>query len=168
LKALFVAMVEIRSARAEDEPFLEQMLAIAADWQSDTAGSRLPEVLADPTVARYLEGWPRDRDYGVVAEDARPLGAAWWHFFAESEPGYGFVDACIPELAVGIIPDRRREGIGSLLLNALLTEARIRELRGISLSVARENPAVRLYERLGFRALREEHGSVTMLATLDG
>ena len=160
-------MVEIRTATAEDRPFLEQMLAVAADWRSDTAATRVLSLLADPTVARYLEAWPGNRDYGLIARDSLPVGAAWWRFFVESEPGYGFVDASIPELTVGVIADRRGGGIGSLLLRALLAEARTRQLRGVSLSVATENPAVRLYERLGFRRLGEEGGSVTMLATVN-
>ncbi len=36
--------------------FLEQMLAVAADWFSDTPRSA-PEFIRDPAVAHYIAGW---------------------------------------------------------------------------------------------------------------
>ena len=51
------------------------------------------EVLAEPALARYVKDWPRDGDFGLVAEDAtRPVGAAWWRTFSKLDPGYGFID----------------------------------------------------------------------------
>ena len=40
--------------------------------------------------------------------------------------------------------------MGRALLEALLTTARAQGYRALSLSVDRENPALRLYERVGF------------------
>jgi len=73
--------VRVRPARSEDLGFLRQALAWAAEWREEEADLR---ALADPEIARYLEHWKRDGDFGVIAEgDDGLVGAAWWrHFFA--------------------------------------------------------------------------------------
>ncbi|MDG4650217.1 GNAT family N-acetyltransferase [Roseibacterium sp. SDUM158017] len=47
-----------------------------------------------------------------------------------------------------VAPERRGQGLGSILMAALFTEARARGLRRIELSVSR--PSYAFYERLGF------------------
>ena len=54
-----------------------------------------------------------------------------------------------------ILPEYQRRGIGSELLEGLLSEARGRVLP-VRLRVLRVNPAKRLYERYGFRVTSEE------------
>jgi GNAT superfamily N-acetyltransferase len=107
---------------------------------------------AIPHIRRYLDGWGRPGDAGVVAvtgEDRR-LGAAWYRFFPGDDPGYGFVASDIPELSIGVIAEARGTGVGTELLRALLRLARDQGLQAVSLSVDRQNPARRLYERVGF------------------
>lgn len=155
------------AAAAGDGPFLEAVLATAADWREETAIRPTHEVMAEPQLAHYIAGWPRDGDQGVIAEAAsQPVGAAWWRFFDPDEPGYGFVDADTPELSIGVLPAQRGRGIGGQLLHALVGEARQRELPALSLSVEMENPAARLYRRLGFREVGTVGGSLTMVLEL--
>ena len=57
----------------------------------------------------------------------------------------------IPELAIAVLPDYQQRGIGKKLLQALLKSASIKlSLRGICLSCRTDNPAYRLYEKMGF------------------
>ena len=52
---------------------------------------------------------------------------------------------------VGVAPPHRGAGIGEALMRAVLEEARTRGLREVSLEVLVQNePAIRLYEKLGF------------------
>lgn len=68
-----------------------------------------------------------------------------------------------PELAAAVLPGHRGRGIGKALLGALQREARHRGIDRLSLSVERDNPAIALYERLGFRTLDCERTTLTMV-----
>jgi ribosomal protein S18 acetylase RimI-like enzyme len=57
---------------------------------------------------------------------------------------------------VGVIACRRGEGIGEQLMRGVQDEARVRGLKRIWLEVLVQNdPAIRLYEKLGYRHVRE-------------
>lgn len=164
--------VSVRQATGEDEEFLWQMLYEAVHWGSEESGPKPPpdELLSDPVLARYLAGWGRRGDLGVIALDAdgeRPIGAAWSRLFTEGEPVYGFVDAATPEIAIAVAPEVRGRGVGGALLDALMDAARSHGFDAVSLSVQRSNPvAVRLYEKHGFVRLREEDDAWVMKADL--
>jgi ribosomal-protein-alanine N-acetyltransferase len=53
--------------------------------------------------------------------------------------------------ALEVAPPWRRRGIGSAIVRHVLDEARRRGLRSVYLEVRVDNPARRLYHRLGFR-----------------
>jgi predicted GNAT family N-acyltransferase len=57
-----------------------------------------------------------------------------------------------PELSIGILPEFRARGIGGQLLDALLSMSRSR-VCSVALSVRADNPAVRLYRRIGFKEI---------------
>lgn len=57
---------------------------------------------------------------------------------------------------VALLPEFRRQGLGSAILGDLLAEAR-RAGKPVTIHVERLNPALRLYERLGFRQ-KEDKG----------
>src|SRR5213594_2370401 len=143
--------MNIRPATTGDIDFLRRMLYEAARWNPDWPAVPIEEVLAEPVLARYHEGWGRPDDSGVIAELAgEPVGAAWFRVFTAEEPGYGFVDEKTPELAIAVVPLHRRRGIGETLLRALMVQAREEGRQALSLSVAVHNRSRRLYERVGF------------------
>lgn len=123
----------------------------------------MDEALADPHLARYLNGWGRDGDAAVIAEEGGdPIGAAWYRLFSAEEPGYGFLDASIPELSIAVRADRRGKGVGAALLDALVDRARADGHPALSLSVEAANPAASLYERCGFVKVVRDDGEWTM------
>ena len=155
--------VRNRSAGPEDFAFLATMLGESAVWRPDTPTPTGDEVLADPRYARYLEGWPRPGDFGLVADDGGPVGAAWYRTFTEAVHGYGFVAADVPELAIAVIASRRGEGIGRRLLVDLVDAGVARGHPALSLSVREANPARALYESVGFVCVAQQGTSWTML-----
>lgn len=163
--------IEIRVARAGDLPFLWEMLYEAAAVNPGVRAMGKERALALPALRKYLEGWGRAGDQAIIAVDpaAQPVGAAWYRFFSEDAAGYGFVASDIPELSVAVVSDMRGKGVGGALIANLLERARAQGYRAMSLSVDRSNPALSLYQRLGFRDASisgPSESSVTMLAIL--
>jgi ribosomal protein S18 acetylase RimI-like enzyme len=155
--------VRLRPAAVSDFTFLATMLGESAVWRPDKPTPSPDEVLADPRYAPYLAGWPTSGDYGVVAEDDEPLGAAWFRTFTDAVHGFGFVAEDVPELAIAVIASRRHEGIGRQLLVELIDASVAQGFRAISLSVNTENPARGLYESSGFVAVEKRETSWTMI-----
>jgi ribosomal protein S18 acetylase RimI-like enzyme len=57
---------------------------------------------------------------------------------------------------VGVVPNHRGEGLGRRLMEALADEARARGVKRLWLEVLVQNePAIRLYEKLGYEHVRE-------------
>lgn len=126
------------------------MLGEAAVWRPDKPTPSGDQVLADPRYAMYLAGWQRPGDFGLIAEQEGPIGAAWYRTFTESAHGYGFIANDVPELSIAVVASRRREGIGRRLIVDLIEASVAQGFVAISLSVAEGNPARDLYESVGF------------------
>jgi len=153
----------IREASPSDETFLREMLYHSLYVPEGSAPFDLG-VLRHPEIAKYVDGWGRPGDLGVIAKDSESdgnIGAAWMRLFSGSAKGYGFVADDIPELAMAVLPGYRGCGVGTALLKRLLEDAR--KYEAVSLSVSIDNPARRLYERFGFEPVGTSGSSLTML-----
>ena len=146
-------MPHVRVAGPGDEQFLWQMLYWAAHVDED-ADVTLDDIKRDPDLIGHVVGFGRDRDLGVVAEiDAHPVGAAWLRCFVPDLSDFSvFVDHHTPELVVAVQPEHVGRGVGSSLLGALF-ELADDAFTSVVLSSRADNPAVRLYERFGFREI---------------
>ncbi|SFS41174.1 GNAT family N-acetyltransferase [Paenibacillus sp. 453mf] len=128
------------------------------------------EIIHDPFISKYVEGWGRDGDFGFIAihEEGKPVGSITARYFNESNKGFGFVDHDVPELGMAILEDYRGIGIGSALLNELFKEARMKNIGRISLSVDPNNEAaMRLYQRFCFEEVGKVDTSITMVANVN-
>jgi ribosomal protein S18 acetylase RimI-like enzyme len=146
--------LQLRPASACDEAFLLTTLFYASH-ANNQPGVLPGHLLGNPALARYVVGFGRPDDLGVVALRGEALvGAAWVRLLVGSERGYGWVDDDTPELAVAVLPEAVNSGVGTAMLTDLLARARER-YPGVSLSVRADNPARRLYLRLGFEPVAE-------------
>ena len=143
----------IRPLTSDDEPMLWDMLYQAlVDPEASTVPPR--EIVGEPEFARYVEGWGRPDDRGFVAidaEGAEPLGAVWFRRPAEGAR---------PELAFAVPAAHRRRGIGAALLTQWVRANP--DQSEVSLRVGPSHPAVRLYERFGFRVVDQAERRVTL------
>ena len=90
------------------------------------------------------------KDLGVYAlAESGVAGAAWIRLLKEDDAPNAYVDEMTPVLTIGVKPEFRGQGIGSVMLEQLILEAGVL-YEQISVSVVRDSPAVRLYERFGF------------------
>lgn len=156
----------VRRLTDDDVPFLHEMLRVASCWDENPPSRPVTEVLAEPALGRYVLGWGRAGDAGVVAAagNGDPAGAAWYRLFADADRGFGFVSTEIPELGIGVVPRWRGRGAGVALLRQLVEVARADGHAGLSLSVDdRNDRALALYERLGFTRVGRHGDSWTML-----
>lgn len=153
--------VKLRDRRRLDQSFMEEMLYEAIYVHEGERPDR--SIIRDPKLARYINGWT-ERDICVIAEvDAKtPVGACWLRWFPKEDPGYGFYHQDVPELSIAILPAYRGLGIGKRLIEAVM-KALPNGMNKVSLSVDDRNPAIRLYQRLGFHIVNEKGHSVTML-----
>lgn len=139
----------IRPANREDETFLWEMLSEAAQEPV------VRNLVENPDTARYVEGWGREGDLGLVAvsKDKGPIGAAWLRLLISENKGYGYIDDQTPELAIAVRPDFRGIGVGTRMLAQLLKDAG--DLyHAVCLSVRADNPALNLYEKMAFEIVQ--------------
>jgi ribosomal protein S18 acetylase RimI-like enzyme len=161
-----VSDVVIRPGEEADVAFLGRMLCWAGSWRSDELDE---SALAKPAVRPYIDGWGRPGDFALIAEtpSGERVGAAWYRRFVAQDESYGFVDEKTPEVTIGVEPGHRRAGIGKALLEALADSAREEGCSRLSLSVEEDNPALRLYERVGFERWSQGVGAWTLVLPLD-
>lgn len=158
----------IRTIQTQDVSFLWDMTYEAAAVSEGMRALGKERALALPANRKYVQGWGRPGDAGVIAvsRTEQPLGAAWYRLYPEEAPGYGFVSSTIPELTIGVCEHARGQGIGYTSLQALIALAENQGYPTLSLSVDRNNPALHLYERCGFHDAGisdKEATSVTMI-----
>jgi GNAT superfamily N-acetyltransferase len=159
--------VRLRDLTVDDAAFQAEMLYAAACWRPGVDHPDPETLLAHPEARRYLDGWGRDGDLGVIAEqDGTPVGAAWCRLFTEHDHGDGFVDEVTPELAIAVRSDARGRGIGRRLLVALHERARAAGVARMALSSERDNGARDLYRSLGYVEIAPDDPKDRMLLVL--
>lgn len=160
--------MRLREATADDLELLYDMLLEAFNWDGGAPRFTRSAVIADTHTARYLGGWRRPGDFGLVAEDDEaPLGAIWARALPAATPGYGYVADDVPEIGMAVARAHHGRGVGSALLAGCIEQARALGWRALSLSVEDGNTAARrLYGRHGFVTVGRNGDSDTMLRRL--
>jgi ribosomal protein S18 acetylase RimI-like enzyme len=136
-----------------DQAATPDLAAIIVKTYRDHPGRDIhPEVRSRESAGQYVAsvlqgGFGRVRS-GYVRAIRRERGPIAMVAGCEVAPGVGFV------LQVAVIPAYQRKGLGTQLLQELATRLRQAGLRQLALGVTRSNPALQLYERLGFKPLR--------------
>jgi ribosomal protein S18 acetylase RimI-like enzyme len=144
---------KVRAMRESDYPCLPEFCYQAIFIP---AGVEPPprSIVNEPEIFLYIKDFGSERgDLGVVAEqNGQVIGAAWTRII----PAYGHVDSETPELAISIFPEFRGYGIGAKLMKQLFAMLRENGYDRTSLSVQKNNPAVRFYKRLGYEVTSDK------------
>jgi ribosomal protein S18 acetylase RimI-like enzyme len=141
--------LRLRPVRREDEAFLLQVYA----------STRADEMALVPWGAEQKDAFVRmqfnaqrqsyaqqspDAKYDVILRDEVPVGRL---IVNRTGDAIGLMD-------IALLPEYRNAGLGTALIRDLMDEARAAH-KPLRLHVEFFNPALRLYERLGFRKISE-------------
>lgn len=153
----------IRDMRPEEYPLLETFL-YEAIFQRDPV-DRLPRnVIFRPELYVYIAdfgGKPDDRCL-CAERDGRVIGAVWTRII----PAYGHIDDDTPEFAISLLPESRGQGVGTALMRAMLERLRRDGYARASLAVQKDNYALRMYRKVGFRIVDENEEEFIMVCEL--
>jgi ribosomal protein S18 acetylase RimI-like enzyme len=143
------ARIVLRQATPEDDPFLYSVYASTRaeelaqlDWDADQKAA-FTRMQFTAQHRHYHEHYA-DAAFQVILYDGAPAG----RLYVARWP------AEIRIIDIALLPSYRNRGMGSWLLEQLLAEA-TQTRKHVSIHVERFNPALRLYERLGFRQVAD-------------
>ena len=155
--------IRIREIVPADYPLLQEFLYHAIFVPPDMEAPPRDSI-HHPDVFIYIDGFgSRPGDMGVVAEaDGRVVGAAWERII----PAFGHIDNDTPELAISVLPEYRGRAIGTMMMTRLFELLRAHGYRQTSLAVQQRNAAVRFYQRLGYKTIRESEEEFIMVKDL--
>lgn len=91
------------------------------------------------------------------------MGAVWTRVFTGAMKGFGYVDDNIPEFSISLYKEYRNKGIGTSLMKRMLQFLKEKGYEKASLSVQKDNYAVKMYQALGFEIIRETEEEYKML-----
>jgi ribosomal protein S18 acetylase RimI-like enzyme len=136
--------VSLRPVRADDAPFLFEVYASTRreelaplGWSAQQQAAFLAQQF-DAQRHSYQANYA-SADFQVILLDDRPIGRL---YVARWEDEIRVVD-------IAILPEHRNARVGSRLLGDLLDEA-AQAGKPVRIHVEKFNPALRLYQRLGF------------------
>ncbi len=135
--------ITLRAAQADDDAFLYDLYAgVRADemaaWGWDAAQQQMFLRLQFNAQRQHYDQYP-NADHRIILSDDQPVGRL---LVSRLEDEIRLVD-------IALLPESRSRGIGGLLIQHLLDEAR-QAGKVVRLHVEKNNRAQRLYERLGF------------------
>jgi ribosomal protein S18 acetylase RimI-like enzyme len=136
--------ISLRPALPDDSDFLLSLYASTREAELQMFGwseAQLDAFIRMQFNAQqhHYQGAYPDADHSIVCADEKPIG-------------HLLVDRTAPEILlidIALLPEFRGSGIGGRLIQALLDEAHPQG-RAVKLHVWKNNPAARLYHRLGF------------------
>ena len=152
-----------REIRPEEIPVLDDFLYEAIFIPE---GVPVPprSIIAHEDLQVYVRDFGKKADDRcLVAEvDGKIAGAVWTRVVDD----YGHIDDRTPSLAISLYKEYRGLGIGSELLRQMLEKLRQEGYERVSLSVQKENYALRMYQRAGFKTVEDRGEEVLMVCSL--
>lgn len=139
--------------------FLYEAIFIPAGMEAP-----LKTIINLPELQVYVKDFGQSKDdYCLVAEvQGTVVGAVWTRIMDD----YGHIDNQTPSLAISLYKEYRNQGIGTTLMEGMLSLLTEHGYRSVSLSVQKENYAVKLYRKLGFETVTEHAGELIMRCRL--
>lgn len=121
-------------------------------------------VIELPELQVYICDFGKSKnDKALVAElDGYIIGAVWSRIMND----YGHIDNETPSIAMSVYKKYRGLGIGTALLKELLSLLKTSGYKKVSLSVQKDNYAVKMYRNFGFEILNQTDEEYIMVVNL--
>ena len=160
LNKFFEEKLKIRKIKECEYPLLDDFL-YKAIYIPENEIAPPKNVTKIPELQVYIKDFGKSKDdIGFVAEfDKKVVGMIW----ARVMNDYGHIDDEIPSLAMSVDREFQNKGIGTELLKKILEELKGKKYEKVSLSVQKENYAVKLYRKVGFKVYEETSEEFIML-----
>ena len=142
----------IREMTAQEYPLLNDFL-YEAIFVPEGVEPPSKNIITAPELQVYVKGFGASKDdFALVAEvENKIIGAVWMRIMND----YGHIDDKTPSLAISLYKKYRGQGIGSSLIKEMLSLLQIHDYKCVSLSVQKANYAAKLYQKIGFRIIKE-------------
>lgn len=162
-----MSKITIREIRKNEIGKLKNML-YEAIYQPDELNPIPRSVVNLPEINAYIKDFgEQQHDYCFVADlNGEIIGAVWVRVISGTIKGYGYIDDETPEFALSLFKEYRNKGIGTELMKRMIEYLQEKGYKQTSLSVQKENYAVRLYKKLGFEIIAEDEEDYLMLLNL--
>lgn len=142
----------IREMQKHEYTLLNDFL-YEAIFQRDENHLAPRRIINDPALQVYIKNFGTMKDdYCLCAEvEKKVVGAVWVRNIA----GFGRVDDDTPEFAISLYKDFRGNGIGTELMKQMLRVLQRKGYKKASLAVQKDNYALRMYQKIGFKIIGE-------------
>jgi ribosomal protein S18 acetylase RimI-like enzyme len=142
--------VHLRDVLPGDEPFLFEVYASTRQEELAVTGwspAHIQAFLAQQFIAQHAHYQQHytGAQFSVIMDGETPIGRL---YVARWPREIRIVD-------IALLPEHRSRGIGTRFLKEILAEGRA-SARPVSIHVERMNPALRLYQRLGFEETEDK------------
>lgn len=139
-----------------------------AIFQKDNTSPLPKEIINKPELNIFIKGFGKPDDYCLVAEVGNKIiGVVWSRVLSGEIKGYGNIDSTTPELAISIYKQYRNKGIGTDLMKCILKLLKEKGYNRVSLSVQKDNYAVKMYKAVGFKIFKETEEEYIMVCSLN-
>lgn len=154
----------IREMRKEEYSLLGDFL-YEAIYIPDGTAAPPKSVITYPELQVYIADFGNSKhDKALIAEvDGNIVGAIWARIMND----YGHIDDNTPSLAMSVLKAYRGMGIGTSLLTQMMSTEKAAGYAKLSLSVQKDNYAVKLYRKAGFIAVKETDEEYIMIVNLN-
>ena len=154
----------IREMRKEEYSLLNDFL-YEAIYIPDGTAAPPKSVITCPGLQVYIADFGNSKhDKALITEvDGNIVGAIWARIMND----YGHIDENTPSLALSVLKAYRGMGIGTSLLTQMLSTEKAAGYAKLSLSVQKDNYAVKLYRKAGFITVSETGEEYIMVVALN-
>ena len=153
----------IREMTAQEYPLLDDFL-YEAIFVPEGVDPPSKSIITAPELQVYVKDFGASKDdFALVAEvENKIIGAVWGRIMND----YGHIDDKTPSLAISLYEEYRNLGLGTALMKEMLQFLKNKGYKQISLSVQKENFAVGMYRKLGFKVVSENDEEYIMVCQL--